>query len=306
MIAIDINSSKYATAKRRGYLYGYINEEEGWESSFVGVWVKKYPQLIKVLDIVCQVIGNSAPEWQDFTDANVKAIKEALVTSVSANSARTYFASLKAVLSDMRHEVTIPCSRFSEILKTKKSASQAVYLTDAEVKALEAVGTKSEREQYVKCLFLISCYTGCRHSDAMMLDESNIIGNVLSYVSRKTSIEAIIPVHTNLRQVLNSYDRHIMMYDDEYNKIIRSLCQRAGINTICKVVKAGNVEVGAKWQFVASHTARRTFASLLYLRGVDVATIGRLMGHSGDLKMTMRYIVAEKSLDDTAMSFFVS
>jgi len=306
MTTIDLTDKRYATALRRGYLYGYINKEDGWSESFTGVWVTKHPDCIKVLDIICKVLGKDVPMWIEFTDSVFKQIRDAILDMVSPNSARTYFAYLKAVFNDMRHQVEIPCKRYAEILKTKKVATQNVYLTEEELKRLEAVETENEREQYVKCLFLISCYTGCRHSDALLLDESNINGKTISYVSQKTSIESVVPVHSNLISVLSGYKRTIMMYDDEYNKIIRSLCQRADITSQCKVVKGGNVEKGEKWHFIASHTARRTFASLLYLKGADIATIGRLMGHSGDLKMTMRYICAEKSLDSFAMSYFMS
>lgn len=302
-MTIDINDKRYATALRRGYLYGYINNEEGWSDSFVGVWVTKHPDCIKVLDIICK-IENSIPTWSSFTDSFLKMVRDAILDMVSPNSARTYFAYLKAVLNDMRHQVDIPCKRYDDILKAKKVATQNIYLTEEELSRLEDVEAKTEGEKYVKCLFLVSCYTGCRHSDAMLLDKSNISGNTLSYVSQKTKIESVLPVHRNLPKMLDGYSRKIYMYDDEYNKIIRDMCQRAGINAPCKVVKGGVTKTGEKWEFVASHTARRTFASLLYLKGVDVPTIGRFMGHTGDLKMTMRYICCEKELNESQMAFF--
>lgn len=305
-MVIDIHSKEYKTALNRGYLYGYIHQVPGWEQTFVAQWIKKYPQLCKVLDLICASIGKDSPMWEDFTESNIKSIRDNICASVSANSARTYFASIKSILNDMRFEAEIPCKRYDEILKQKKCAVQNIYLTAQEVKELEKVIPNNKREQYVKCLFLISVYTGCRHSDALELDLCNIADNYCSYVSQKTSVEAIIPCHYNLINCIESYDRNIKMYDDEYNNIIRSLCKRAEINAPVKVVRAGETKKGEKWQFAASHTARRTFASLLYLKGVDVPAIGRMMGHSGDLKMTMRYICSERSLSDSAMSYFQS
>lgn len=44
------------------------------------------------------------------------------------------------------------------------------------------------------------------------------------------------------------------------------------------------------WKFISSHTARRSFATNLYLRGGDLYMISKLMGHSS-VTMTEGYIV---------------
>jgi integrase len=48
------------------------------------------------------------------------------------------------------------------------------------------------------------------------------------------------------------------------------------------------------------HQLRRTFATELYRRGVDLFTIQRLLGHS-DPKTTLRYIAASSELDHAAV-----
>lgn len=59
----------------------------------------------------------------------------------------------------------------------------------------------------------------------------------------------------------------------------RPECSRTAINTICE--KAGLRKIG--W-----HKLRHTFASRLAEKGVAMATIKELMGHS-DIRTTMRY-----------------
>jgi site-specific recombinase XerD len=44
-----------------------------------------------------------------------------------------------------------------------------------------------------------------------------------------------------------------------------------------------------KWEFVSSHTARRSFATNLYLRGADLYSISQMMGHAS-VEMTQNYL----------------
>lgn len=52
---------------------------------------------------------------------------------------------------------------------------------------------------------------------------------------------------------------------------------------------------------IHSHQLRKTFATELYLRGEDLATIQRLLGHA-DPKTTMRYIGASAMKEQEAVN----
>ena len=59
-----------------------------------------------------------------------------------------------------------------------------------------------------------------------------------------------------------------------------------------------------KWEQVSTHTARRSFATNLYLSGCDLYTIGRMMGHSS-ADMTRRYICSGiRDMDEGMRRFF--
>ncbi|WP_240052269.1 tyrosine-type recombinase/integrase, partial [Bacteroides intestinalis] len=64
---------------------------------------------------------------------------------------------------------------------------------------------------------------------------------------------------------------------------------KAGITEAVKVFKAGKEVEGEKWEFVSSHTARRSFATNLYLRGADLYSISQMMGHAS-VEMTQNYL----------------
>ena len=89
-----------------------------------------------------------------------------------------------------------------------------------------------------------------------------------------------------------------------YNRIIRRLCERAGITERVKVFKAGEHQKGQKWEYVSSHTARISFATNLANLGVPILDVSKCMGHTST-QMTERYVVKTKAeLDTRALKYF--
>ena len=143
-----------------------------------------------------------------------------------------------------------------------------------------------------------------RISDIRTVSEANIRDGVLTYVSQKTSTAASVPCGNRLagwiRQA-NDCCEYVSLAG--YNKALRRLYRRAGINSLTKVFSAGKTETGEKWMFVSSHTARISFATNLAECGAPLLSISRLCGHSST-SMTQRYIVTDKvTLNDRAMEY---
>lgn len=227
-------------------------------------------------------------DWNDCTAERLYQFAQLLKASVSQNSAAQYIAVLRAILN--RNADRVPCKNVREILRVRTQASQKVYLTADEIERLGAVRTRNGRERFVLNCFIVSCKTGCRVSDTLRLDASNLTnGGTLTYVSQKTRIEASIPVSERtverIRQANESNDRPTL---SNYELIIRRLCKRACINETVKVFKAGKEMTGEKWQFVSSHTARVSFVSNLLALNVPLLTVSKLCGHANTAQ-TERY-----------------
>ena len=142
--------------------------------------------------------------------------------------------------------------------------------------------------------------TGARRCDAERLSMNNcdIETNTLSYVPQKTpGIVVTVPVdeRLNLRDLLRE-DSELDYCDDTFNIVIRKICKDCKIDSICTLRRRGKEETGPKWQFVSSHTARRSFATNLYLAGVSIEDIAILMGHGKNIETTKRYICAERPM----------
>lgn len=309
-IAVPTNSKQknmeykdkiYNSAREKGYMVGCTKPE--WKMSFCGAFIRKYPNRTGVLDIMKEVLDGKKPEWELITDQALRDFYDVVTERMSQNSARTTFQRVKATISEYLGEVNMPSKKWKEILVIGKESTMSIYLTEQDIELIEQYEPESYYEGYVKCATLISCYTGCRHSDAMKVTMENIQGDTFSYVPEKTNaITVSIPVHRNLRKYIGKYD-----YKDiplpTYNNTLKRICKNCGIVEKVKVHKGGQDLVGQKWEFVGSHTSRRSFATNLYLHHCDIFTISKLMGHS-NVAQTEKYICCKRNVPKEAMKFF--
>jgi len=259
------------------------------------------PQYSFLIPKIAEVIGKT-PEWTDLTKSNLYHIKNKWLEQMAANSVKTYMAVLQSVMNQVSEEIDLP-RNFSDGMKVKKQASTAVYLTEKEVERFRNVTVKTPNERFVHAMFLLQYDTGCRYSDAMRLTESNISQGQLRYVSQKTSIAVTLPAKTELVKLIRELNELKAPSKPTYIKTLKNLCFRAGIRSEVCIFKGGKTLNGCKYQFVGSHTARRSFATNLLLRGADIYTISKLMGHSS-VEMTTRYICAQVVLNDKLKNFF--
>ena len=256
------------------------------------------PALMKYLN-ECQL-----NDWQDLTKSNLNDFKDYVTERVAQSTARTYFAVLKGILKRYEEDVQF-CKDYAEILKAKNEKPVKTYLSMKELERLERVIPRTANEQYVLDEFLIGAYTGMRISDAKEISTENMANGYISYVSVKTSIQAVVPMKAGIDERI----KRVQANDQDlplasYNRILRRLCQRAGITERVKVFKAGEHLKGQKWEYVSSHTARISFASNLANLGVPLIDISRMLGHASVLT-TQRYIVNVKpEVDPKALIFF--
>lgn len=275
---------------------------KGWKNTFCGRFICKYPKYYGIITKIQKLLGH-IPEWEDFTKANIDDILS-LFSSCSPSSARTYTAMLKAVLNDGKDEFVLPYPKFAERLNVKGTPSVNVYLDLDELSRLEQYSPKNEKENIVLAQFLIGCYTGARHSDILEMTGENIQGGYITYVSKKTNIAATIEAKPILKKLLPIAGKRKYV-DACFNDTIRDICRKCGIDGKIKLFRRGKNETGEKWQFIASHTARRSFATNLAELGVPLLQIAKRMGHS-DIKMTQNYVVCGiGKLNDKARSFFM-
>lgn len=261
-----------------------------------------------IVDYIKESFGKE-PEWNDFTKLNLINLVDYLSGKVSKSSVKTYCAMIKSVLNKYNEEYKIPCKQYNDILSIRGIKCTNTWLTESELYKIINYKPVTDIENNVKKMFIIGAFSGCRHSDLKRIDESNIMNNSLCYVSQKSKTQAIVPLKPLIKEYIYSITTSVKLESKEYsdvtfNKTIREICQKSKINSKIKLFKAGQEISGEKWKFVSSHTARRSFATNLYLIGADLYSISRMMGHSS-IEMTERYICCGlKDQSDKVMEYF--
>ena len=245
-------------------------------------------------------------EWTDFTRNALFELKDHLAEcGLASSSQKTICAHVKTLLGRVKDEIDIP-QDYNKILNVKGSKCLKTYLTEEDLAKLEAVETPFIKQEYTKKVFLICAYTGLRWSDAIRLTPENIVGNSLHYSAKKTHKINAIPLKRGLAEKIAWVNAHpeAKITSSGYNKAIKSLCRRAGIDEEVFTVHADVEHRGPKWKFISSHIARVSTATDLSRRGVRADDIQILLQHSS-LQMTERYIIKDRvELSETAMKFF--
>ena len=279
---------------------GLIEEVENWNETFIGCFLRKYPKYYRILNTIRDIVGEN-PRWEHFTRSNIREIVTYYRDACAQSTARTYMAMIRGVLNDEPEKV--PCSKFADELKVANVPAINIYINMKEIELIANYQPINEREEVVRAQFLISCYTGARHSDAMVMSPLDIVDGKLSYVSQKTKKYTQVEAKNGLADLIEQGKKR-MYCVAIFNETIREIARKAGINGNVRVFRAGKYQDGEKWQYISSHTARRSFATNLCLLGVPIRDISLRMGHSNTI-MTERYIVAKQSdLSNKALAFF--
>jgi integrase len=136
------------------------------------------------------------------------------------------------------------------------------------------------KEDRVRDLFLVGCYTGLRFSDIRTLRQDHIEGDWIHKTTIKTGTEVWIPYRQvflgKLQSILQKYGDIGRLTrqtppNSETNRILRPLLDKLGCSND-----------------ITFHSSRHTFATILGQMGVPAGTIQRLLGHTTE-KTTMIY-----------------
>lgn len=302
-------NKKYQSAINSGFFDGYEKNPRQWKHTFVGAYVWKYPGRIRALRIFRDMLGRN-PEWADLTDTNLKdLVDEFADAGMAPSSIRTLCSELKALIA-LNTEQNPPSANFRRILSPKGNTSQAVYLTRDEMKRFIEYKTYDETERFVQHNFAIAMLTGARLVDAEQLTTANcdIETGTLSYVPQKTpGIVVTVPVDERfpLRQILADIRANMFPCAlSTFNSTVRRICRELGFNSLHTVMRRNKNVTAEKWELVSSHTARRSFATNLYLAGVSLEDVALMMGHGRNIETTRRYICAERPLTPNVMAYF--
>ena len=171
--------------------------------------------------------------------------------------------------------------------KVIEEHADTIYLTEVEIlKLYELDLSNNERLEKVRDLFIVGCYTGLRFSDLEQVNRDNFIkGNSqIKIKTQKTGETVVIPVHKFVKHINDKYESVLpnSISNQKMNDYLKEIAQLAGLedSVLISITKGGKrvQESFFKYELVSTHTARRSFATNLYLADVPSITIMKITG----------------------------
>lgn len=151
----------------------------------------------------------------------------------------------------------------------RERPSDIVISEREQARLFDAIGQDRDLRDLVIFLFT----TGCRKSEALKLKWCHWNGDFITFVDTKSGSNRKCWVGPRLREILvgRINTPSLQVFPSDPSRRFRAAARQAGLS-----------------DDVTLHTIRHTVATRLSLSGVDLATIGRILGHKS-YSTTMRY-----------------
>jgi integrase len=168
--------------------------------------------------------------------------------------------------------------------------------TEEELKKLGEVEGLNKRQERVRDLYLFQVYTGQRFSDVQAFRKEDLRGSMWVFEQVKTGQLVSVPLIGWAAPALSILDKYNFdlpqISNQRFNDYIKEVGELAEINEPIEIKrKSGSKLVimkKPKWQFMSSHTARRTAVTLLLEKGVPATTVMKMTGHT-NLRTMQKY-----------------
>lgn len=171
------------------------------------------------------------------------------------------------------------------------------FLTKEELASIEMKELAIVRLQWVRDLFVFSCYTGLAYIDVMQLTHANITigidGEHWIYTNRqKTSNPVRVPLLPKAMEIIERYSRHPRAIA---SGTLFPVISNQKMNSYLKEI-ADLCEIRKNLTF---HLARHTFATTVTLtNGVPIESVSKMLGHSTITTTQIYAKVIERKLSD--------
>lgn len=195
---------------------------------------------------------------------------------------------------DAKRGARIDQSFYCEAPRMKTVARNVIYLTPDELLRLYEAEYPSKSVALAADILLLCSFTGLRISDACALRHESIQDGCIEVRTKKTGKALSIEMNAWSRRII---DRIRERYDgtDGYvlprgiersylAKLMRKACHAAGITSkVTQTIYRGSERIdrtGAKWEFISTHTGRRTFVCNALSIGIPPQVVMKWTGHS--------------------------
>lgn len=183
---------------------------------------------------------------------------------------------------------SIACLHLYSKIKPKVDVSENHYaLTEDELDRIYLLKLNGEEED-VRNAFILHCYFGQRYGDMKRMKDFVVRDdNTIEIVQEKTTNRPVLPLLPRSKEILDNIKSNNIKaeYKDISTSIniLQRIAKKAGITEAYMQLREtieGIEEVhGLKYEFIGTHTARRTFITMCSRRGISDNLIMGTTGH---------------------------
>jgi len=146
--------------------------------------------------------------------------------------------------------------------------------------------SKNKRLERVRDLFVLGCVTGLRFGNYSRITKDDIDGDFIRVIDMKSKSKNLaIPLNSISRSILEKYDYELpFLSNQKMNEYIKEVFKELKFtDEIKKTMKYGDELVEKKSEFykrISSHTARRSFITIMKNKRVPDKVIMSYTGHT--------------------------
>jgi integrase len=237
---------------------------------------------------------------KDFSQSDIDKFSDFLIIDEEF-AMNTHAKSMMDLLQIIKYAVKlkkIPAAKMVELeFDTRREETDSIYLTESEIlQLLEIKDFADPVHEQVRDVFVVGCFTAMRFSDYSTIDPSAIRNNRLEFVQKKTGGKVTIPIHPVVTTILKKYDNSLpkVPKNNEFNRIIKLVGEKLPCLHVpfIKQVTYGREQkefIDFKFNYLQTHTARRSFCTNEILRGTPADTIREISGHKS-IRSFERYV----------------
>jgi integrase len=268
------------------------------------IWaIKKHRTLLEHLKDYCKTYGKPSLNFNDISQAFFEQYKtySFQILKHNPNTVNRLTALIKSIMKDakrLKHHHNTDYEFFSVL----KVPTHEIYLNESELERIYKLDLSDKKgHDIVRDFFIIGCFSGgLRFSDwasirPNQIQEKNGIAT-LTVTTQKTNQTVSFPMSNQfVKEILSKYNNELPkpLSNVKTNLYLKQIGEWANITANTpKIEYQGGVKtevVVPKYTMIGTHTARRSFATNLYLHKVPLSQIRGMTGHTTD-KQLSQYI----------------
>jgi integrase len=189
---------------------------------------------------------------------------------------------------------------FVEFKKVERVITNQIALTIDDLNKLMQHEFESEKLGRVRDVFVFACVTGMRFGELSLIRRSNVTNDFILLKEDKDETKETreIPLTSISRYILLKYDYELpLIANQKQNKYIKDVFQEMEYNNkVQKVTTKGKENIKEEMFFydrISTHTARRTFITMMKRQGKSDKLIASITGHNDMKTLNQYYQISE-------------